>query len=358
MHTLFPRDLKTRFQSTPLQFLRLAVLALAIAGGSPSPAGNEVTPPQQTIPTRVAASGRLEWMNDLAPINPLADTLVHAQPAASGVCRDEKMYSQALDLDLWYAIYLPPAYSDSQAARRYPVLYLLSGLGGNYREWAYDYDLCGQVERLIAQSVIQPLIVVMPSGNAHDPQEGYGGFWFNHAPDGFTCSDAIEGLKQSDGKRWGDYIWHDLVNFIDGTYHTLPRASGRAIGGMSAGGQAALTHALMHPDVFGVVGAHAPSQRRADCSVAFYGDPDYYKQYSPFELVQRTSATANLAIWIDEPEKSVWHTEIQALHSMLQVFEIEHAWRVLPGEHNPPYWQNHLEEYLRWYSAQLVGEND
>ena len=58
----------------------------------------------------------------------------------------------------------------------------------------------------------------------------------------------------SDGKRWGDYVWKDVVNYADATYRTLTGRESRAIGGLSAGGQAAYALALTHPDVFSIAG--------------------------------------------------------------------------------------------------------
>ena len=73
------------------------------------------------------------------------------------------------------------------------------------------------------------MIIVMPAGN-DNPAGGVGSFWFNHAPP-----------PMSDGKRWGDFIWKDLVNYIDSNYRTIPHRASHAIGGLSAGGQGALT---------------------------------------------------------------------------------------------------------------------
>jgi enterochelin esterase family protein len=127
-----------------------------------------------------------------------------------------------------FYLYLPPGYN-TQSARRYPALYLLSGLGGNYKEW-YNFNLCGIMDDFIAAGKVKPMIVVMPSGN-DNPAGGIGSFWINHAPPPI-----------SDGKRWGDYVWKDLVTYIDTNYRTIQRRESRGVGGLSAGGQAALMH--------------------------------------------------------------------------------------------------------------------
>ena len=198
-------------------------------------------------------------------------------------------------------------------------MYLLSGLGGNYREWV-QYGVCSEMDGLVRNGRVQPMIVVMPSGN-DSPAGGLGSYWFNHAPP-----------PLSDGKRWGDYIWQDVVNYVDTNYRTIPRRESRAIGGLSAGGQGALTHALTHPEIFSAVGAHSPSFRRADGSVAAFGDPAYYQQYDPIWLAQNTQTWKELAIWIDDGDAdNQWGTAIREYHDLLVALDIPHEWHIFPG---------------------------
>ena len=245
--------------------------------------------------------------------------------------------------DLSLYVYLPVGYFD-QTQRRYPVVYLLSGLGGNYREWV-QYGVCSEMDGLFRNAGIQPMIVVMPSGN-DNPAGGLGSYWFNHAPP-----------PVSDGKRWGDYIWKDVVNYIDANYRTLPRRESRAIGGLSAGGQGALTLALTHPEIFSAVGAHSPSFRRADGSIPAFGDPAYYNQYDPIWLVQNTQTWKELAIWIDDGDAdNQWGTAIREFHDLLVALGVPHEWHIYPGVHDPTYWSPLVPTYLRWYSTKLVGQ--
>jgi enterochelin esterase-like enzyme len=102
-----------------------------------------------------------------------------------------------------YGIYLPPGYDGAQA--RYPVLYMLHGIGGHYSEWV-AYGLAETAERLIEAGQIGPLIIVFPQGD-----ESY---FVNHA--------------RGDGEPWGDYTAIDLVAHIDATYRTIPAREGRA----------------------------------------------------------------------------------------------------------------------------------
>lgn len=243
-----------------------------------------------------------------------------------------------------FYIYLPPGYSDTQAQRRYPTLYLLSGLGGSYKEW-HSFGLCSVMDRLVTGGQAKPMIVVMPSGN-DNPAGGVGSFWFNHAPP-----------PASDGKRWGDYVWKDLVTYIDANYRTIQRRESRGVGGLSAGGQAALMHGFTHPELFSVVGAHSPSFRRADGSVPYFGDEKYYNPYDPIWLVQNTQTWRELIIWIDDGDQdNQWGKSISEYHDLLVSLGVPHEWHLFYGFHDPPYWAAHTPDYLLWYASKLTGQ--
>ncbi len=234
------------------------------------------------------------------------------------------------------AIYLPPGYFDSE--RRYPVVYMLSGFAGDSLEWV-DYGLCDAMELLVRGGYIQPMIVVMPSGD-HS-------WWFNHA--------AVPG---SDGKAWGDYIWKDVVGYVDGNYRTLANRASRAIGGLSAGGQGAMMFSLTHPELFGVVGAHSPSLRHSDGSLPFFGDESYFNQYDPIWLFRNTKRWQGSSYWIDVGDDDTqWGDSIHDLHALLTSLQVPHTFQdTWHGIHDGYYWGAHVGDYMIWYASQLIGQ--
>jgi enterochelin esterase-like enzyme len=162
----------------------------------------------------------------------------------------------------------------------------------------------------------------------------------------------------SDGKPWGDYVWRDVVGYVDANYRTLPHRASRAIGGLSAGGQSALMLGLTQPDVFGIVGAHSPSFRGADGSLAVYGDREYFKQYDLTWLFQNRTSWQQLAIWIDAgADDRQWGDAAKDFSAFLVRLGVPHQfhnnWR---GAHDSDYWSAHLSDYLLWYGAKLQGE--
>jgi len=265
---------------------------------------------------------------------------------------DSKVRSTLLDMDRRLIIYLPPGYNDTPQ-RRYPVLYLLHGYGGcndKLPEWEV-WGLKDQLEALTLNGTIQPMMVVLPDGFMPDCQPSY---FFNHQP-GVT-----------DGKPWADYIWGEVVSYIDKTYRTLARRESRAIGGYSLGGQGALSLAFLHPKVYLAVGAHSPSFRGADGSIPFINDWNWYNQYDPIWLAENTDKPRQLAIWIDvgkddDKVRYCGHDSnrcVEGFRAILLARNIVHDWQGdwLGRHEGPTYWGPHIPDYLKWYSSQLLGQ--
>lgn len=135
------------------------------------------------------------------------------------------------------AVYLPPGY-DSAGSRRYPVIYLLHGIGDTYTTWTHAWHIADHMDRLIAAGRIPATIVVMPNGR-------------NALMGSFYLDSPVIG-------NWERYIAHDVVAWADATYRTIPDRRSRAIVGHSMGGFGAVVQAMRHPDVFSVAYAMSP----------------------------------------------------------------------------------------------------
>jgi hypothetical protein len=69
-------------------------------------------------------------------------------------------------------VYTPPGYSSSQ---KYPVLYLLHGIGGNETHWPGPGRAAAILDNLIADKKAVPMIVVMPHGrSSNEPETAFG----------------------------------------------------------------------------------------------------------------------------------------------------------------------------------------
>ena len=259
-------------------------------------------------------------------------TAVRVSAATLG---EETFWSPSLGRQMAYVVYLPPGYATSPN-HRYPVLYMLHGLGGNQESWRSD-GLFSTAVGLMQQGAIAPFIIVAPQGES--------GYWMDHS---------------DNGPRFGTYVAKDLVGQIDAKYRTIPQREERAIGGMSMGAHGAFQLALNHPDEFAVVGAHSVALRRKEQAFAFFGDEQYFKAHDPVSLAKKKPADAQrLTIWMDIGKDDPWYQAASAYDQQLQTENVAHAWHVYDGGHDDSYWAAHAGDYLRFYSqalsARLVG---
>jgi enterochelin esterase-like enzyme len=264
------------------------------------------------------------------PTPALIGTPVLASEPLQGFLLDETLDSPIIGETFKYRIYLPPDYL-SAPQRHYPVLYMLHGAGGNYTEWS-DSFLPEQIDRMIMADDIQPMIVVMPD----DGESTYWANWDN-------------------GPRWGDYVTEDVVGTIDERYRTLPRASDRAIGGLSMGGLGSLNLAFQHPDVFGVVGSHSPSVRLTPDPTLWFLTGENFWEHNPIWLAEHSPGLESVKIWLDVGTDDIWLPNIEAVHTALVNESLQVDWHEYPGPHEAEYWIEHVPDYLRFYSSALAG---
>jgi len=132
--------------------------------------------------------------------------------------------SAALGQERSVNILLPVDYETS--TRRYPVLYLLHGLGDDHTIWALRTNLT-------AYAAHHDILVVMPDASRS---------WY--------VNSAVDPQA-----RFEDFIVKDLVAYVDAHYRTLPLRRSRAVAGLSMGGYGALLLGLKHHRTFAAIGS-------------------------------------------------------------------------------------------------------
>ncbi|MGA9497028.1 MAG: alpha/beta hydrolase family protein, partial [Terriglobales bacterium] len=145
-------------------------------------------------------------------------------PTACVRVEDGFFHSAAVDREMKYRILLPCGYKTG--GKRFPVLYLLHGLYGDYLNWDTRTNLEYYAQRY-------ELIVVMP--DADDS-------WYTN-----SATDPKD--------KFEDYIANDMVAEIDGKFRTVRSRHARAIAGLSMGGYGALKIALRYPNNFVFAGS-------------------------------------------------------------------------------------------------------
>jgi enterochelin esterase family protein len=136
-------------------------------------------------------------------------------------------------------VYLPPSYA-TDAARRFPVVYVLSGFGGRGRmllnddPWSPALD--DRMDALVAAGCGEAILVL---------------------PDCFTRFGGSQYLDSSATGLYETHVARELVAWVDARFRTLAAREHRGLAGRSSGGYGALTLAMRHPDVFGAAACHS-----------------------------------------------------------------------------------------------------
>jgi putative tributyrin esterase len=138
--------------------------------------------------------------------------------------QDRTFHSKSLDRDMHYLIVLPVGYKKSQ--KKYPVLYLLHGWAGDYKNWVI-------LTKVVEYSQRYPMVIVTP-----DAQNS----WYVN-----SATVPVD--------RFEDYIVKDLVHEIDTRWRTIASPQRRSIAGLSMGGYGSILFGLKHADSFAVVGS-------------------------------------------------------------------------------------------------------
>ena len=154
--------------------------------------------------------------------------------------------SKGLGSDRRLSVYTPPCYEKGR--KRYPVLYLLHGSGGDENAWLELGHAARIFDNLIAQGKIEPMIVVMPNGNSSKqaaPGETYENLSYRPA-----MTNQLKGYK--DGRYEENF--DEIVNFIDSRYRTVAKKDKRAVAGLSMGGFHTMFISANHPELFDYIG--------------------------------------------------------------------------------------------------------
>ncbi len=156
-------------------------------------------------------------------------------------------------------IYTPSDYESSK--RRYPVLYLLHGMGGDEEAWVATGRVVEILDNLIAQGKAEPMIVVMTNGcTKHVSAPGYSheGMWVPY------MSGSMDGSFEA--------MFPSIVEWVDSNYRTIRKPQSRAIAGLSMGGFHSMQISKEYPTMFDYVGLFSAAIFRGQEGVAAYQD--------------------------------------------------------------------------------------
>jgi enterochelin esterase-like enzyme len=239
-----------------------------------------------------------------------------------------------------YAVYLPPGYDDPRySSVRYPVVYLLPGSDGGTGAWVKAGGMAEQMDTLLAQGQVRPMILVVP-------QEKPGRL-------------SIKGNGYVDGPlgNWATYTIHDLVEEVDSNYRTVESKDGRAIAGYSEGGYGAMNLGLKNPSEYGVIGSFSGyfTIDKRDLSNIFGGDKSFADANSPMLYLPQLEGELPAIYFYVGQDDTNYLEENEEFAEELKARGASFEFNTFPGTHNWDLWGPHLSDFLIFASDHLTG---
>jgi enterochelin esterase-like enzyme len=211
-------------------------------------------------------------------------------------------------------VYTPPGYTTDT---KYPVLYLLHGIGGDETEWTRFATPDVLLDNLIADGKAVPMIIVMPNGRAQKNDRAEGNV--------FASAPAFANFERD--------LLDDVIPAIESRYSTSTDREHRALAGLSMGGGQSLNFGLAHLDTLAWGGgfSSAPNTK------------------PPAELVPDPAAAKDQLelLWLSCGNQDGLIRISQGVHAYLKEKGVPHVWHVDGNGHDPTHWKNSLYHFAQ-----------
>ena len=262
--------------------------------------------------------------------------------AAQGSIVTESIHSKALGVDQKYNVYLPEGYN---AAKRYPVIYLLHGLSDDYTAWDTKGRMKDVADELIRSGEMVPAVIVMPNAGEKDI--------FNYQCGYFNVQDW----------PYEDFFFREFIPAVEKKFKCGGKKGARAVMGLSMGGGGSVVYCQRHPDMFSSCYAMSPWLDNKNDEVSS-GERKQTKLTLTQKSVNEHSATA----FLDKADASVlgklrtvkWFIDCGDddfifnlsvdFYAKMREKEVKAEFRVRDGVHNWEYWHTSLRNALPFAS--------
>jgi enterochelin esterase-like enzyme len=156
----------------------------------------------------------------------MADALI-----PHGAVANVRYYSDVHLRNMEMLVYTPPGYNHDN--RRYPVLYLYHGGGGLKTDWFVSMRANYILDNLIAQGLVEPMIIVSPEYN-------------------------VRGCRDFSGDPFSQELLGNIIPAIEGNFRVAPGGKNRALAGLSSGAGCVMNALFWNPGEFAYIGAFSP----------------------------------------------------------------------------------------------------
>ena len=223
-------------------------------------------------------------------------------------------------------IYTPAGYEEGKG--RYPVLYLLHGMGGDEDAWTATGRVAEIMDNLIAAGKAEPMIVVMTNGcTKHVAAPGYSheGMWRPY------MSGSMDGSFET--------MFPSIVKWVDSHYRTKAKKAYRAIAGLSMGGFHSMQISKEYPTMFDYVGLYSAAIFRGKEGIATYEKLE--------EKLDRQFREGVKLYWIGIGEDDFLYDENVRYRELLDSKGYPYTYRESEGGHIWRNWRIYLGEYAQ-----------
>jgi len=211
-------------------------------------------------------------------------------------------------------IYTPPGFSKRKKKEKYPVLYLLHGIGGDEKEWYRRGNPQVIWDNLYADGKLEPMIVILPNGRA--------------MPDDRAVGNPFDSTRIAAFGTFENDLLNDLIPFVESNFPVYTDKDHRALAGLSMGGGQSLNFGLGNPDKFGWIGG-------------FSSAPNTKAEENLIPNPEAVRNNVNL-LWVSCGDKDMLLAVAKRTHDYLLSLDIPHIYYVEPGGHDFKVWKNDL----------------
>lgn len=238
-------------------------------------------------------------------------------------------------------VYLPPNY-ERDKAKKYPVLYLLHGGGGDEDAWTVMGRATVILDNQIAAGKVVPMIVVMPNGNA--TQSVSQGFGFGPTPSLTQVTAPAPNPAPADPNAprpprpqlpyagsYPESLVKDVIPFVEKTYRVAADKSHRAIAGLSMGAGQTIVTTNNNPNTFDYIGVFSGGGR--------VGDPTFETQLSEIKKDKVK------LYWTGAGDTDMARAGTVALEADLKEKGFPTSYKEIPGRHYWFLWRDFLADF-------------